>query len=124
MRFALIDDVITEFDRRQNKFGPHDITAALYALGNEGNQSDAERRALELEVAGWEFRPRGDQRSQWGTHYHPLLVTTCICPSNTQSMTSAAGALPGLIPADTMMLVSRTTNLIWSSGVGGQHEPD
>jgi hypothetical protein len=74
MRFALIDDVITEFDRRQNKFGPHDITAALYALGNEGNQSDAERRALELEIAGWEFRPRGDQRSQWGTHYHPLLL--------------------------------------------------
>lgn len=74
MRFARIDRAITEFDRRQNKFSPHEVTAALYALGADTNQSEPEKRALELEIAVWEFRPRGDQRSKWGTHYHPLLL--------------------------------------------------
>jgi hypothetical protein len=74
MRFALIDNAITEFERRPTKFWPHEVAGALYALDADRQLPEAERRVLDIEIAGWELRPNGGQRSKWGTYFHPLLL--------------------------------------------------
>jgi lysyl-tRNA synthetase class 1 len=74
MRFALIDNAIAEFERRSTKFWPHEVAGALYALDTERQLPEVERRALDIEIAGWELRPNGEQRSKGGTYFHPLLL--------------------------------------------------
>jgi hypothetical protein len=76
MGFAIIDNVITEFDRRRDRFGPLEVAGALYALGADRQLSDAETRALDIEIAAWELRPGHGKPSEWGTYYHPLLLGT------------------------------------------------
>ena len=76
MRFALIDNIITEFYRRQDRFRPHEVAGALYAVGANRQLSEAERHALDVEIAAWELRPSLGKPGKWGTHYQPLVLGT------------------------------------------------
>lgn len=74
MRFPLIDNAIAGFDRRQDRFWPHEIAGALYTLGTDHQLPEAVRRALNFEIAAWDLRPHGGRQRKWGTYYQPLVI--------------------------------------------------
>ena len=74
MRSKLVDDVLASFDGLDEKFQPHAVSGALYALATNPRLTDEDRRRLSFELAAWDLQAGHQKSSIWDTHFYPLHV--------------------------------------------------